>query len=305
MEYSSSPDRITRDFFDSLLLETRYVDSATPDTGMDLFGEHFATPIMTAALSHLGSGGRKSADFIGHFAVNGMIVYAEAAAKSKAVHWIGMGSDEELKEIVATGARCIKIVKPLKDNGEVIRELKYAADLGCLAVGMDIDHSFDAKGGYDNVFGIPMKAKSFDELKDFVQISGVPFIAKGILSPKDAEKCAKAGCAGIVVSHHHGMMPYSVPPLMVLGDILDVSGKDMQVFVDCGIESGMDAYKCLALGAKAVSVGRHLMPLLKEGASAVSDRIDGMTSELAGVMARTGVRSLNEMDASVIHRRAF
>lgn len=305
MEYSSSPDRITRDYFDSLLLETRYVDSATPDTGMDLFGEHFATPIMTAALSHLGSGGRKSADFIGHSAVNGMIVYAEAAAKSKAVHWIGMGSDEELKEIVATGARCIKIVKPLKDNGEVIRELKYAADLGCLAVGMDIDHSFDAKGGYDNVFSIPMKAKSFDELKDFVQASEVPFIAKGILSPKDAEKCAKAGCAGIVVSHHHGMMPYSVPPLMVLEDIVGVSGKDMQVFVDCGIESGMDAYKCLALGAKAVSVGRHLMPLLKEGASAVSGRIDGMTSELAGVMARTGVRNLNEMDASVIHRRAF
>lgn len=305
MEYSSSPDRITRDFFDSLLLETRYVDSATPDTGMDLFGEHFATPIMTAALSHLGSGGRKSADFIGHSAVNGMIVYAEAAAKSKAVHWIGMGSDEELKEIVATGARCIKIVKPLEDNDEVIRELKYAADLGCMAVGMDIDHSFDAKGSYDNVFGIPMKAKSFDELKDFVQASEVPFIAKGILSPKDAEKCAKAGCAGIVVSHHHGMMPYSVPPLMVLEDIVGVSGKDMQVFVDCGIESGMDAYKCLALGAKAVSVGRHLMPLLKEGASAVSDRIDGMTSELAGVMARTGVRNLNEMDASVIHRRAF
>ena len=305
MEYSSSPDRITRDFFDSLLLETRYVDSATPDTGMDLFGEHFATPIMTAALSHLGSGGRESADFIGHPAVNGMIVYAEAAAKSKAVHWIGMGSDEELKEIVATGARCIKIVKPLEDNVEVIRELKYAADLGCMAVGMDIDHSFDAKGGYDNVFGIPMKAKSFDELKDFVQSSEVPFIAKGILSPKDAEKCAKVGCAGIVVSHHHGMMPYSVPPLMVLEDIVGVSGKDMQVFVDCGIESGMDAYKCLALGAKAVSVGRHLMPLLKEGASAVSGRIDGMTSELAGVMARTGVRSLNEMDASVIHRRAF
>ncbi len=305
MEYSSSPDRITRDYFDSLLLETRYVDSATPDTGLDLFGEHFSTPIMTAALSHLGSGGRKSADFIGHSAVNGMIVYAEAAARSNAVHWTGMGSDGELKEIVATGARCVKIVKPLEDNDEVIRELKYAADLGCIAVGMDIDHSFNAKGGYDNVFGIPMKSKSLDELKDFVQAGGVPFIAKGILSPKDAEKCAMAGCAGIVVSHHHGMMPYSVPPLMVLEDIVSVAGKEMQVFVDCGIESGMDAYKCLALGAKAVSVGRHLIPFLKDGAKAVSGRIDGMTAELAGAMARTGVRKLSEMDASVIHRRTF
>ena len=77
------------------------------------------------------------------------------------------------------------------------------------------------------------------------------------------------------------------------------------MFVDCGIESGMDAYKCLALGATAVSVGRHLMPLLKNGAEAVSQRIDEMTAELAGVMARTGVSDLDHMDPTVIHRRAF
>ena len=77
------------------------------------------------------------------------------------------------------------------------------------------------------------------------------------------------------------------------------------MFVDCGIESGMDAYKCMALGATAVSVGRHLMPLLKNGPKAVSDRINEMTAELAGVMARTGVSSLETMDATIIHRRAF
>lgn len=305
MEYSSSPDRITRDYFDSLLLETRYVDSEIPDTGLDIFGEHFDTPIMTAALSHLGSGGKTSADFIGHRAVNGMIVYAEAAAKSNALHWIGMGSDEELKEILATGARCVKIVKPMADNDEVIRELKFAAGQGCVAVGMDIDHAFNSRGEYDSVFGIPMKAKTQAELADFVQASGVPFIVKGILSPRDAEKCAGAGCAGVVVSHHHGMMPYSVAPLMVLEDIVKAVGKEMQVFVDCGIESGFDVYKCLALGAKAVSVGRHLMPLLKEGADAVSVRINEMTAELTGAMARTGVRNLAEMDSGVIHKRTF
>ena len=61
----------------------------------------------------------------------------------------------------------------------------------------------------------------------------------------------------------------------------------------------------LALGAKGVSVGRHLMPLLRQGAVAVSQRIDAMTAELASVMARTGVRNLDAMDASVIHRRTF
>ena len=261
---------------------------------MTLFGETFRTPIMTAALSHLHNS-----------AQNGMTIYAQAAAQSGAVHWVGMGSDEELEEIVATGARTIKIVKPHADNREVLRKIEHAVKTGCFAVGMDIDHAFNSEGGYDNVFGLPMKAKTTEELAEFVEAAGVPFIAKGVLSPRDAEKCLKAGCAGIVVSHHHGMIQYAVPPLMALQDIISVTGNSIPVFVDCGIESGMDAYKCLALGAKAVSVGRHLMPLLKNGADAVAQRINEMTAELAGVMARTGVSGLDKMDATVIHRRAF
>ena len=101
------------------------------------------------------------------------------------------------------------------------------------------------------------------------------------------------------------MVQYAVPPLMALPDILSVTDKSIPVFVDCGIESGMDAYKCLALGAKGVSVGRHLMPLLKDGADAVAGRINEMTAELAGLMARTGVSSLDKMDSTIIHRRAF
>lgn len=305
MEYSSSADKITRDFFDSLLLESRYLDSVIPSTKLELFGETFDTPIMTAALSHLGSKGKSSASFIEHPATSGMIIYADAAAKSNALHWVGMGSDQELEEIIATGAKTVKIIKPHADNAEVFRKINHAVGAGCIAVGMDIDHAFNSNGGYDNIFGLPMKAKSTEEIRDFVQASSVPFIAKGVLSVQDAEKCAKAGCAGIVVSHHHGMMPFLVPPLLVLEDILKAVGKDMHVFVDCGIVCGMDAYKCLAMGAKSVSVGRHLMPLLKQGSDAVSARINEMTTELASIMARTGVRNLDGMDPSVIHRRTF
>ena len=294
MHYTSNSDKITRDYFDSLLIETRYLDADIPSTQMTLFGETFRTPIMTAALSHLHNTTQ-----------DGMTVYAQAAALSGAVHWVGMGSESELEEIVATGAKTIKIIKPHADNQVVLRKIDHAVKVGCIAVGMDIDHAFNSEGGYDNVFGLPMKAKSTEELTEFVQAAGVPFIVKGVLSPRDAEKCLKAGCAGIVVSHHHGMVQYAVPPLMVLHDIVSATGGSMPVFVDCGIESGMDAYKCLALGAEAVSVGRHLMPLLKEGAKAVARRIDEMTTELAGIMARTGIGSLDKMDPTVIHRRAF
>lgn len=291
MEFTSNSDKITRDYFDSLLLETRYLDSGIPSTKMELFGMTFDTPIMTAALSHLGN-----------TAKNGMKIYAEAAAKCNAVHWVGMGPDEELEDIISTGAKTIKIIKPHEDNKEVFRKIEHAVKSGCFAVGMDIDHSFNSSGCYDNVLGLPMKAKSSAELADFVQAAGIPFIVKGVLSPRDAEKCLKAGCAGLVISHHHNMMPYSVAPLMVIQDILDAVQNEIPVFVDCGIESGMDAYKCLALGATAVSVGRHLMPLLKKGSDAVANRINEMNDELAGVMARTGVLSLDKMDKSVIHK---
>lgn len=293
MRYTSDSDAITRDYLDSLLLETRYIDSDVPSTRMELFGHEFDTPIMTAALSHL------------HNPSDGMAVYGKGAALSNAVHWVGMGEDVELESVVATGAKSIKIIKPHADNREVFRKMEHAVKVGCIAVGMDTDHAFNSTGGYDDVFGLPMRPKTAGELEEFVQAAGVPFIVKGVTSPRDAEKCAKAGCAGIVVSHHHGMIQYSVPPLMVLPDIISAVGDSMPVFVDCGIVSGMDAYKCLALGAKAVSVGRHLMPFLKNGTEAVSARINEMTAELAAIMARTGVKSLDEMDPTVIHRRTF
>ncbi|MCR5188735.1 MAG: alpha-hydroxy-acid oxidizing protein [Treponema sp.] len=294
MEYTSNSDKITRDYFDSLLLEARYIDSVLPSTKMELYGRTFDSPIMTAALSHLGN-----------TAKNGMLVYAQAAVKANAVHWVGMGDDKELEEITATGAATIKIIKPHADNKEVFRKIEHAKKAGCFALGMDIDHAFNGSGGYDQVLGLDMKAKSTDEIKDFVQAAGIPFIVKGVLSVKDAEKCLKAGCKGIQLSHHHGIMQYSVPPLMMIKDILSAVGGEIPVFVDCGIESGMDVYKCLALGAKAVSVGRHLMPLLKEGADKTAARIKEMNGELAATMARTGVSDLQHFDASVIHQRNF
>lgn len=290
----SNSDDITRDYFDSLLLETRYLDSGLASTRLELFGHTFDTPIMTAALSHLN----------GH-SPDGMAVYARGAAAANAVHWMGMGEDAELEAVLATGARTIKIIKPHADNSEVLRKIRHAVSHGCFAVGMDIDHAFNASGGYDSVFGLPMKSKTTEEIAAFVKAAGVPFIVKGVLSVHDARRCLEAGCAGIVLSHHHNMMPYSVPPVMMLDDIKRAVGDKMKIFVDCGIVSGMDAYKCLASGATAVSVGRHLMDMLKGGPEAVTKRILQMNSELATIMSRTGVLSLDMMDPSVIHRRTF
>lgn len=291
----ASSKEITRAYFDSLLLEMRLMDSSVPNTELELYGRYFATPIMTAALSHLGT--------FHPDMPNGMVQYAEGAAKANAVHWIGMGSDKEFEAVVSTGAATIRIIKPYADEGKIYEKIRCAERAGALAVGMDIDHMFDLKGNQDICMGETMGIKSSVDLRKYVESTKLPFIIKGVLSVHDAIKCAEIGVKGVVVSHHGGRLNYAVPPLYVLPDIVKAVGDKMPVFVDCGVCSGMDAYKALALGATAVSVGGHLIPYISQGgAEAVASRIQEMTDELKGAMAYTGVKTMKEFDATVIHR---
>lgn len=294
MGYAKKSDEITREYFDSILITPRYLDSDLPDAGMDLWGAHFDTPVMTAALSHL----HKICD-------NAMVEFAKGARDSGALHFYGMGEDEELENIVGSGAKTVKIIKPHESDDEVFRRIEHAVCKGAFAVGMDIDHSFSWDGKYDNVMGLPMKPKTTDQLKEFVKASKVPFVVKGVLSVEDAEKSVEAGASAILVSHHHGMMDYMVPPLMVLPEIVKAVEGQAKIFVDCGIESGADVFKCLALGADAVGVGRALMGPLAEGSKGVTETINRINTELKVIMARTGAKTLKDIDPSVLRFRNF
>jgi len=296
MEKNSKPwdsNLITREYFDSLLVEMRHIDAAIPSTKLELYGETFDTPIMMAALSHLDN-----------VRENGMVEMAKGAHAANAVNWAGMGDEAELEAIIATGARTIKIIKPYADNDYIFRKIEHAERCGVMAVGIDLDHAFSGNGRYDVVLGDEMRPKSLTELKEFVKSTKLPFIIKGVLSEQDAYKVLEAGVKGIVVSHHHGIMNYAVPPLYILPKIAKVINKQIPIFVDCGVVSGMDVFKALALGADAVSAGRVIMePLRKNGSEGVKDQIIKMTEELTGVMARTCSKDLNHIDPSVIWQR--
>lgn len=287
---AGNSDNITREYFDSLLVEMRHIDNKKPDTTFKLYGEEFTTPIMMAALSHLNN-----------LHDDGMVEMARGAYMAGAVNWAGMGDKAELERITATGARTIKIIKPYENNDDIFDRIKHAEKCGAMAVGIDVDHAFNGSGEYDNVLGYAMRPKSFEEIREFAASTKLPFIIKGVLSERDAYKCLQAGVRGIVVSHHHGIMEYAVPPLKVLPAICKVIAGQIPVFVDCGIISGMDAYKALALGATAVSAGRVIMePLREKGAEGVCEKVQKMTAELKGVMARTGCADLAHMDPTVI-----
>ncbi len=211
-EKAKDSNLITREYFDDLLVEMRHIGATAPDTGMTLYGRRFSTPVMMAALSHLkGQGGEG----------DGMVQMAQGALLAGAVNWAGMGANEQFAAIAATGAPTVRIIKPYADEELVRQRIRQAEELGALAVGMDLDHAFNAAGRCDTVLGYPMRPRTLAEIEGYCRGTSLPFIVKGVLSAADAKKCLEAGVGGIVVSHHHGVLPSIVPPLMVLPEIVE------------------------------------------------------------------------------------
>lgn len=104
------------------------------------------------------------------------------------------------------------------------------------------------------------------------------------------------------MSHHHGRMPYAVPPMMILPEIKEaLEGTGVKIIIDCGIESGADVYKALALGADAAAVGRSMLPYLeKDGASGVESYLEKVKNELRFIMSNTGFAKVSEIDDSAL-----
>ena len=292
-EKAGNSNVITRQYLDSLLIETRYMNSTNPDLTMNLYGRSFKSPIMTAALSHLDpimfEGATKA--------------YAEGAAKADAILWLGMADEKEVEMCAATGAPMIEIIKPYSDRKLIFEKIRHAESLGLLAVGIDIDHPFAEGGSPDIVDGYEMTALTTEELKEICSSTKLPVIAKGVLSLYDAREVMKAGVSGMVLSHHNNRIEYAVPPLALLPAIREEAGKDVPIFVDGEIRTGMDAFKALALGATAVCIGRPLMTAIKQdGAEGVAEYIRKANGELAKAMAYTGCTDTGRMDPAVVHK---
>lgn len=285
-------NRITREYIDSLRIETRYMDSTTPTLRYTLYGETFASPIMTAALSHLD-----------HFMFSGAAdALAIGARDANAVLWYGMADDGEIERLASTGARMIEIIKPYADRDIIYRKLEHASSLGLLAVGIDIDHPFGEDGGPDIVDGTEMTALRTSELAEICKASRLPVIVKGVLSRRDAERSLAAGAMGLVLSHHNNRIEYAIPPMAILPEIAAMAG-GTPLFVDCEIRTGMDAFKALALGASGVCIGRPLMTAIKQDREhGVRDYLVRANAELGKAMAFTGCTDLSRMDPTVIHR---
>ena len=285
----SDANEITARYMDSLLIKERLIDSVVADTSIEFFGETFSSPVMTPAFSHLKEFGGRD--------LTGLEEYSIAARNLNILNFVGMMENDMFKRIADTGAKTVRIVKPYADNEKVRDQMKFAEDSGAFGIGMDIDHIF-GNDGLDVVIGEQMAVQTSDMIRSYIESTKLPFVIKGVLSEEEAVKCADLGAKAIIVSHHHGRLPYAVPPMMVLPSIKKaLEGRDVKIIVDCGIASGSDVYKCLALGADAAAVGRSMLPSLEEGGvEGVSEFIKGVNDELRFVMSCTGFSHVADID---------
>lgn len=153
----------------------------------------------------------------------------------------------------------------------------------------------------------PGEHHTWEDLAHLRELWEGPIVLKGVLDPRDALAAADAGVDGIIVSNHGGrQLDGAVASLEMLPDIVDAVGHRMTVMFDSGIRTGADIVKALALGARAVFVGRPIVYGLgiagHEGAKAV---LAGLLADLDQTMGLAGVKSVADLQRSCLRRSNY
>jgi 4-hydroxymandelate oxidase len=120
--------------------------------------------------------------------------------------------------------------------------------------------------------------------------TGLPVVVKGVLRGDDALRCLEAGAAGIYVSNHGGrQLDRVISTASALREVVDAVGDRAEVYVDGGVRSGVDVLAALAMGARAVFLGRPVLHALAvDGAAGVEQLMTEITAELTEVLQLAG-----------------
>jgi isopentenyl diphosphate isomerase/L-lactate dehydrogenase-like FMN-dependent dehydrogenase len=153
--------------------------------------------------------------------------------------------------------------------------------------------------GVGDVFG------TWETITWLRSLTSLPVLLKGILTAEDALLAVEHGVAGIVVSNHGGRQLDGAPATIdALPEIVAAVQGRCEVYLDGGIRRGTDVLKALALGARAVLVGRPVLwGLAVNGADGAYDVLELLRRELELAMALSGRPTLESIDASLLRRR--
>lgn len=293
-----SQNRLNRRHLDSFVFEMRMLDSRHADTATTLFGARLRAPIVAAAICE-----SRILKRLGPWDPPYLEQIAAGLADAGSMMSTGMVTLEELGRIVDQGAPVLHVVKPYQDDDMVLRHLERAAELGCVAVGMDVDVFFLEKA-WDEVPGPAVLGhKTLEDMRRYRAATRLPFVVKGVLSAHDARLARDLGADALIVSFHGGeTIDYAMPVLQALPAVRREC-PDLPIFVDSGFRRGTDVLKALALGANGVGIATLLVVACAGGGrDGVRAMMEALYEELARTMSITGCRSIDTIDPSILHR---
>jgi L-lactate dehydrogenase (cytochrome) len=146
---------------------------------------------------------------------------------------------------------------------------------------------------------------TWNDVAEMVREWNGQFCLKGVMSVADAKRAVEIGCTGIILSNHGGrQLDGSRAPFDQLAEVVDAVGDRLDVMMDGGVQRGTHVLKALALGAKAVGVGRfYLFPLAAAGEAGVERALGLMRAEIERGMKLMGCTSISQLSRDQLRFR--
>jgi isopentenyl diphosphate isomerase/L-lactate dehydrogenase-like FMN-dependent dehydrogenase len=292
--------RRNRAALDALLLAPRVLrDVSRRSAATTFLGMPLALPVMLAPVGT-----------ISLFDAGGAASCARAAARAGTAAFVGVLSVPSLEDVAAASAAPLVFQIYVRgDRGWTGEMADRAAAAGCAALCVTVDSPVDGRRDRDlrNRFDRRSKQErpnlgaayarrelqatlTWDDVAWLAGRSPLPLVLKGITTAADAVAAVEAGAAGIVVSNHGGrQLDHQLAGIEALGPVLDAVGDRVEVAVDSGFERGTDVVKALALGARAVLIGKlQCCALAAGGEDALVHTLGLLGEEIGTTLALLG-----------------
>jgi 4-hydroxymandelate oxidase len=307
---SGAADELTlrwnREAFNRVALRPRALDAPPqPDLSVDLVGRRIQHPVLLAPVSR---------QRLVH--PEGEAEAARGAAMANTLFVVGGFTTTSIED-VRRAAPALPLwfqIYPQRDEGLMLDTVRRAEAQGCEALCLTLDapnpgiRNRPARAGFRLQpdlrlpHSVNERATLWSDLEWLRRASKLPMVVKGILDRADAVRAIAAGAAAIGVSNHGGRcLDTALASLDALPAIIEAADGRVPVLVDGGIRRGTDVLKALALGARAVMVGRpYLYALGLFGAAGVKRVVDLLLTELNYAMSLTGQQSVSGIDRGIV-----
>lgn len=288
-------------------------DVSAVSAATTVLGVGVATPVAVAPTA---------AHLMAH--ADGEVGVAAAARDAGALFVLSMRSSTRLERVAAVAGPFWQQVYVLRDRGVSDEVARRAADAGARALVLTVDTPHVARKPFGFPASLPptglverldlrdLADPALDQAPDVtardverLAAGGLPVVAKGVLTAEGARACLDAGAAAVVVSTHGGrQLDGVVPTPRALPEVVDAVAGRAEVYADGGVRSGTDALKALALGARAVFVGRPVLwALAAGGAGGVHALLSGLAGEVEEALALAGCPSCAELGPDLARLR--